>query len=544
MPYVVDEAAKVAKEAALLEYRTLQQQIGDTGRKKPDMIACKELSRKLTPPDAYGHIAGVQIGEKFQGRGDLAILGLHTKMMQGIMGSATAPCYAITLSGGYVDDSDEKDVISYTGMGGQGKGNSKSKRQVKDQQWTKGNQALRLSFEQGVPVRVCRAFDDTVNGKREWGYTYDGLYQVISATLEHGVDGFLVCKFKLQGIPGHCKAAEDVREVKHGIFANRGGLSSRFQNRQLVKPEAAARANKAKAPSVTPKGEEAAKLRKARMKALRERPGLKRVDISDGQEAVLIPLFNEFDDSEPEFTYIRDCRVRSEAVQDILRQGWEAMPADKGTCGVKLMKRLGCQGEYLKTGQLQQIDAAGIYECPRSCKSAACKRNQVVSSGIALPLEVFHTGTERGFGVRCSEDIPGGTFICSYVGEVVTDQDANADLSNMYLFDLDHFVEMHTEYMRTEDEAGRQGLPPLPFQITLDEEQHMHLSIDARTSGNVARFLNSSCNHNLGIQVVLLPSDSALYYRISFFAEDVIPAFTELTYDYGPNYKLKASAQA
>ena len=57
-------------------------------------------------------------------------------------------------------------------------------------------------------------------------------------------------------------------------------------------------------------------------------------------------------------------------------------------------------------------------------------------------------------------------------------------------------------------------------------------------AGNVARFLNSSCASNLVIQVVLLPRESALSYHISFFAEDDIPAFTELTYDYGRNYKV------
>ena len=52
---------------------------------------------------------------------------------------------------------------------------------------------------------------DMILGRRDKGYTYDGLYQVTSATLEPGVDGFLVCKFRLQGIPGHCRPAEQVR---------------------------------------------------------------------------------------------------------------------------------------------------------------------------------------------------------------------------------------------------------------------------------------------------------------------------------------------
>ena len=51
---------------------------------KPDMIACKHLKGTLTPPKAYGHIAGIDIGACFGGRGEVAIVGIHTQMMRGI----------------------------------------------------------------------------------------------------------------------------------------------------------------------------------------------------------------------------------------------------------------------------------------------------------------------------------------------------------------------------------------------------------------------------------------------------------------------------
>ena len=67
---------------------------------------------------------------------------------------------------------------------------------------------------------------------------------------------------------------------------------------------------------------------------------------------------------------------------------------------------------------------ACLLQCPASCKSVACKRNRVVSNGLALPLEVYYTGPDRGFGVRCATDILAGAYVCSYVGEIVTDQEA------------------------------------------------------------------------------------------------------------------------
>ena len=52
-------------------------------QRKPDMIAFKEL-KQLSPERVHGHIAGVELGARFGGRGEVAILGIHTQMMRGI----------------------------------------------------------------------------------------------------------------------------------------------------------------------------------------------------------------------------------------------------------------------------------------------------------------------------------------------------------------------------------------------------------------------------------------------------------------------------
>ncbi len=51
----------------------------------------------------------------------------------------------------------------------------------------------------------------------------------------------------------------------------------------------------------------------------------------------------------------------------------------------------------------------------------------------------------KGWGVRCREDIPAGAFVCSYVGELVTDHMAEGRKGyDHYLFDLDYFVHIYT----------------------------------------------------------------------------------------------------
>lgn len=51
---------------------------------KPDAIAYSELKDQLTPQEVHGQIPGVRVGQVFQNRGELAILGLHCVIFQGI----------------------------------------------------------------------------------------------------------------------------------------------------------------------------------------------------------------------------------------------------------------------------------------------------------------------------------------------------------------------------------------------------------------------------------------------------------------------------
>jgi hypothetical protein len=45
------------------------------------MIAFKETKGRLKPP-RFGEIPGVRIGSEWHGRGEVAIVGLHTQMMR------------------------------------------------------------------------------------------------------------------------------------------------------------------------------------------------------------------------------------------------------------------------------------------------------------------------------------------------------------------------------------------------------------------------------------------------------------------------------
>ena len=137
-----------------------------------------------------GEIEGVAEGQLFENRKALHESGVHRGIQQGIGGGGES----IVLSGGYVDDRDDGDVILYTGQGGR---DPATGRQIKNQELTRGNLALVNHYREGDPIRVCRGSSLDSAYAPESGYRYDGLYRIDDIWSDHGTDGFLVWRFRL-----------------------------------------------------------------------------------------------------------------------------------------------------------------------------------------------------------------------------------------------------------------------------------------------------------------------------------------------------------
>jgi euchromatic histone-lysine N-methyltransferase len=128
----------------------------------------------------------------------------------------------------------------------------------------------------------------------------------------------------------------------------------------------------------------------------------------------------------------------------------------------------------------------------------------VVQFGVRTRLQTFRT-KGKGWGVRPLKDIPKGTFVCEYVGEIITDFEADRREDDSYLFDLDN----------------------------RDGETYC---LDARFYGNVARFINHLCEPNLTPVKVFVDHQDLSFPRIALFANRDIKAFEELGFDYGEKF--------
>ena len=148
-------------------------------------------SRPQRISDQFGEISGLKVGSVFKDRKELFDAGVHRATMAGICGSQEIGAYSLVLSGGYEDDFDNLNSILYTGHGGQ----DEKGKQVKDQEFTRGNKALSLNMEENLPVRVIRGYQ--VENGPESGYRYDGIYYVRNFYTEKGKSGFNIYRYEL-----------------------------------------------------------------------------------------------------------------------------------------------------------------------------------------------------------------------------------------------------------------------------------------------------------------------------------------------------------
>ena len=70
----------------------------------------------------------------------------------------------------------------------------------------------------------------------------------------------------------------------------------------------------------------------------------------------------------------------------------------------------------------------------------ACALNRVLQHGITARLQVFRA-YGMGWGVRAAQEIPKGSFVCEYIGEIISDSEAETR-EDSYLFDLESRVSL------------------------------------------------------------------------------------------------------
>ncbi|XP_062191283.1 uncharacterized protein LOC133895109 [Phragmites australis] len=184
--------------------------------------AIKKLPGFTKHGPIVGKVPGVEIGDEFLYRVELAIVGLHRPYQGGIDTTkdrnGVLIAISIVASGGYPDELSCSGELIYIGSGGKPAG----KKDDEDQKLERGNLALKNCIETKTPVRVIHGFKCQnreegihLRAKEISTFTYDGLYHVVGWQ-RAGQRGSKVFKYELQRIPGqpelpHCSKTAIMR---------------------------------------------------------------------------------------------------------------------------------------------------------------------------------------------------------------------------------------------------------------------------------------------------------------------------------------------
>ena len=150
--------------------------------------------------------------------------------------------------------------------------------------------------------------------------------------------------------------------------------------------------------------------------------------------------------------------------------------------------------------------SSGIYECNSKC---SCHRehcsNRVVQQGLFVHLQLFKD-KHKGWGLRTLHDLPRGTFICQYIGELLTSDQGHQRaeiMDDKYQTSLDLVKQIRYE-VESDDNND-------------DEEDSEPYVIDGSLYSNVGKYFNHSCDPNMFIQNVFIESHDLHFPNLALF---------------------------
>ncbi|GLJ36041.1 hypothetical protein SUGI_0723140 [Cryptomeria japonica] len=158
-----------------------------------------------------------------------------------------------------------------------------------------------------------------------------------------------------------------------------------------------------------------------------------------------------------------------------------------------------------------------VMECGPACSCDQSCINRVSQQGLSVRVEIVRH-LKKGWCLHVVEPVKQGAFVCEYAGEFLTTTEAK-------------------KRQRHYDEANmnkhKYSCALLVIREHLPSGQAcLRLNVDATIIGNVARFINHSCDGG-NLFLTLVRSSGSILPRPCLFASRDISAGEELAFSYG-----------
>uniref|UniRef100_A0ACD5W119 Uncharacterized protein n=1 Tax=Avena sativa TaxID=4498 RepID=A0ACD5W119_AVESA len=157
-----------------------------------------------------------------------------------------------------------------------------------------------------------------------------------------------------------------------------------------------------------------------------------------------------------------------------------------------------------------------LRECGDGCACGPSCKNRRTQRGVTVQLRVVRH-LKKGWGLHAAQVLHRAQFVCEYAGEFLTTEETR-------------------RRQRLYDELASAGKLSPALMVIREHlpsgRSCMRVNIDATKVGNVARFINHSCDGG-NLQPVLVRSSGSLLPRLCLFAATDIVEGEELSFSYG-----------
>ncbi|XP_048881567.1 histone-lysine N-methyltransferase SETDB1-B-like [Brienomyrus brachyistius] len=194
-------------------------------------------------------------------------------------------------------------------------------------------------------------------------------------------------------------------------------------------------------------------------------------DITNGREDIPLSCVNEIDGTPPPSVAYSKERIPADGV--FINTSLDFLVGCDCTDGCRNKSKCACHQLTLQAtactpgGQmnmnagysykrLEECLPTGVYECNKRCRcNPQMCINRLVQHGLQVRLQLFKT-QNKGWGIRCLDDVAKGSFVCIYAGKILTDDFADKEgleMGDEYFANLDHIESVENFKEGYESEA-------------------------------------------------------------------------------------------